>query len=366
MNCGIITHYDVHNHGAVLQLLALKNVLRDQFEIEAQALKFDKNYDFLGPELKNKYELSLKSFHPYWEFLRKRGISAVRYNFNKRRTLERFKIKNNIVGRFYTAYSNLDYIIIGSDEVFALHTGATPVFFGHGLPSNRVLAYAASFGPTTLEDIYSLHCESLVGSGIKRMQGVSVRDKNSKDIVNSLLGINVPIVVDPVLLYGFEKEIPKQKRHLEEKYMVVYAYDKRMNSANEVHSIKQFAHKNGLKIVSPGFYHKWVDINVNIDPVELLGWFKYADYIVTDTFHGAVMSLITNRPFSVIIRDNSNKLMNLIQEYNLEDRLVRNIELDLKNQFQKHIDYEDVNEKIKIRRSFSLHYLQQQLNGKEN
>lgn len=48
MKYGIITHYDVHNHGAVLQLNALIKVLKRDFGIDAKALQFDKNYDFTG------------------------------------------------------------------------------------------------------------------------------------------------------------------------------------------------------------------------------------------------------------------------------------------------------------------------------
>ena len=43
MKFGIITHYDVHNHGAILQLNALKEFLATR-NIDAQALQFDKNY----------------------------------------------------------------------------------------------------------------------------------------------------------------------------------------------------------------------------------------------------------------------------------------------------------------------------------
>ena len=61
MKIGIITHYDVHNHGALLQLNALIQVLKKEFNAEAKALQYDKNYDFLGVELKAKYVLSFKS-----------------------------------------------------------------------------------------------------------------------------------------------------------------------------------------------------------------------------------------------------------------------------------------------------------------
>ena len=64
MKYGIITHYDVHNHGALLQLNALKQVLKN-LDIEATALRFDKNYDFIGSALKAKYEIGFKSLNIY-------------------------------------------------------------------------------------------------------------------------------------------------------------------------------------------------------------------------------------------------------------------------------------------------------------
>jgi len=60
MNIGIITHYDVHNHGALLQLNALVSCLKRQGH-NAKALQFDKNYDFLGHTFKSKYNISINS-----------------------------------------------------------------------------------------------------------------------------------------------------------------------------------------------------------------------------------------------------------------------------------------------------------------
>lgn len=365
MECGIITHYDVHNHGAVLQLFALINVLRRDFKIEAKALTFEKNYDFIDQELKNKYELSLKSLPIYLKYLKERGFGAMIYNIRKRQTLEHFKSKENIIGRHYRNYKALQHVIIGSDEVFALHTGPTPVFWGHALPTDNVFSYAGSFGPTNLEDVYNLNCDSLVRSGFQRMSGISVRDQNSKDIIRSITGMEVTVVVDPVLLYGYSDEIRGQSRPINDKYLIVYAYDKRMNDVKEVEAIKEFAHQKGLTIVSPGFYHKWVDKNINIDPIELLGWFKHAEYVITDTFHGSVMSLITNRPFSVMVRDNGNKVINLLREYNLENRVVKELKSDLLIHYDSAIDYVTTNEIIKDKRRTSMHYLKERLSKNE-
>lgn len=206
MKAGIITHYDVHNHGALLQLTALIRVLKSK-GIEAKALRFDKNYDFLGHDLKAKYEVSVKSAGIYIDYIKEKGLGRFKYNFSKRKTLNKYKQETGIIGDYYSESPLLDFVVIGSDEVFALHTGPTPVFFGHCLPSDNIISYAGSFGPTTIDDVRNHHSVNFVKSGLDGMKGITVRDANSASVVKNLTGLDVPIVVDPVLLYGYKEEI---------------------------------------------------------------------------------------------------------------------------------------------------------------
>lgn len=359
MKIGIITHYDVHNLGAVLQLDGLVSFLRNQGH-EAFALRFDKNYDFLGVNLKNKYNISLKSIPIYLKYAAEKGIKRTLFNIGKRSVLNAFKHKNQLIGPYYTEARELDAVIVGSDEVFALHTGPTPVFFGHAVPSRHVISYAGSFGPTTINDINSLHCREFVASGLKRMSSVSVRDINSHDIVAELIGTNPAVVVDPVILYGYKKEIASFQRPLSGNYMVVYAYDEHMNNPDEVTAIKQLAHKLHLKIVSPGYYHPWADINANVSPIGLLQYVRHADFVVTDTFHGCVTSIICNTPFAAKIRSNGNKLYNLLSEYNLKDRIISSFD-NLVELVSAPIDFNEVNSIIEKRRDSSECFLKNAL-----
>lgn len=101
MKIGIITHYDVHNHGAILQMNALIKVLRKNFRVEAHALQFDKNYDFLGRELKAKYEIGIKSIGIYVKYLFERGLKLFLFNVKKKRLFENFKKKENLIGDYH-------------------------------------------------------------------------------------------------------------------------------------------------------------------------------------------------------------------------------------------------------------------------
>lgn len=359
MKYGIITHYDVHNHGALLQLNALKQILNN-LGIEASALQFDKNYDFMGPALKAKYEIGFRSLNIYVKYLLERGINSVWYNYNKRKILDRFRKSAQLIGSYYTECEKLDGVVIGSDEVFALHTGITPVFWGYALPSDKVFAYGGCFGPTTIDDIDKRHCRIFVASGLKSMCGLGMRDQNSIYIAKELTGKDVELVCDPVILYGYEKEISSMRRPLKNRYMIIYSYDNYLNEKHEILAIRQYARKHNLKIISPGFFHKWVDKNINCSPIELLNWFHHSEYVVTNTFHGCVMSIITGREMAIKLRDNGNKLFNLMQEYEITNRIIDD-EMKLDEAFDQKIDWNRINSLVKKYRAFSLEYIKRMI-----
>lgn len=365
MKYGIITHYDVHNHGALLQLNGLKQVLKG-LGIDSYALQFDKNYDFMGHEWKAKYEIGIKSVGIYIKYLKDKGFSQFLYNYKKRKTLNVFRKSANLIGDYYTEGGEYDGVVVGSDEVFALHTGPTPAFFGHALPSKKVFAYGGCFGPTTIEEIDRLHCRAFVESGLKSMCGLGMRDQNSVKIGAELTGSQPELVCDPVILYGYEQELKGKERPMQEKYMVVYSYDNYMNEPHEVEAIMSYAKNNKLKVVSPGFLHKWSDKSVNVDPIELLNWFQHAECVVTNTFHGCVMSIITGRDMAVKARkgtathDNANKLLNLMQEYEILDRKIDDT-MQLDEIFSRKVNWEATNRQIIERRAKSLDYLKRMI-----
>ena len=129
-----------------------------------------------------------------------------------------------------------------------------------------------------------------------------------------------------------------------------------MNEPEETKKIITFARQNNLRIISAGFYHKWCDKCVDGSPIDILGYFKYAKYVITDTFHGSVMSLITNANFIAKIRGNKNKLYDLLTRFNLSERIVENFNM-LDKVLNTKIDYEQVNKIILSVRKTSVEYL---------
>lgn len=353
MKVGILTHYNVHNHGALLQLYALSSVLKEK-GCDAKALQFKKNFDFLDEGVDKKYDISIKSVFYYLSYLRKKGISRTIFNIKKKRLLDEFK--KPLLGEYYSRAKNLDAVFVGSDEVFSVEGGVNPYFFGIGVPCDNIFAYAGCCGPVNLDEIKDKHMDTLIKAGLETFKSVSVRDENTREAVFTLTGINPQIVCDPVILYGYISEQQTMKRKINDNYMVVYAYDENMNNKDEIAAIRKYAKENNLKIISVGFYHKWCDKCVDGTPIEILNYFKYSNCVVTDTFHGSVMSMITNADFVTKIRGNKNKLYDLLTRFELSDRIIDTFD-DIDDILSQKIDYKKVNTLIEESRTKSMEYV---------
>ena len=352
---GILTHYQVHNHGAILQMYALSRVLKNM-GFDPFVLTYRKDFSFIDQKLLNKYNISLKSVPFYLSYIKEQGISKTLFNYKKRKILENFKKSSFSFSPLYDG--GMDYVVIGSDEVFSLEAGVNIMMYAHSVPCGHIISYAATFGQTGIKEIRERNCEALIASGLKTLKAISVRDGHSAETIKKLCSIDADICFDPVLLYGFEQELAADCDKIPENpYMVVYAYDKSLNDEPEVKEIKEYAAKKGLKTVSAGFYHEWADINLNVSPLELLSVIKQADCVVTDTFHGSVISSLLNTPFAVRLRErNVNKISFLLGSLGLSERAINDFS-ELEQIFNKKTDWQKANANIAELRRHGMEYL---------
>ena len=362
---GIITHYNVHNYGAQLQLYAMVQVL-NELGFEAKALTFIKNYDFMEEGLSNKYNISLKSIPFYFKYVIKNGVKRTIFNIKKKKTLDKFRKNNCLIGNFYSKADNLDVVVIGSDEIFSIEPGLNPCFWGMGVRAKRIISYAASFGPTTSSFIENHNAAGFIFGGIKTIDKILVRDRNSRDLIKQYGNKNAEIVCDPVLLYRFDLSsqsttAKKSSKKDKKRYCLIYSYDYNMNDVATIRAIRNYSKQKRLKVYSIGYYHKWCDKNLNVDPLNVFKWFKGATMVFTDTFHGTVISLVTHTQFVTKITNNSNKLSFLLEQYGVSNRKVNSFE-ELGKVTSESIDYNAVGQTIDRIRKESMTKLEDSLN----
>lgn len=260
-------------------------------------------------------------------------------------------------------HANVDTLVIGSDEVFnclqGYPVGYSRELFGKNYEDKKVISYAASFGYTTLSALKKYDIESEVRVLLSKFAAISVRDHNAREVIKSLTGRNALLHFDPVLIYDFDQEL-KWDTNKQESYIVVYAYTNRLNSEEEKY-IKAFARKHNKKIYSIGNYSRIADKNIICNPLEVFSYFKGADFVITDTFHGTIFSVKTNSRFCTIIREsNKNKLIALLQLLDREDRIVNSME-DIESLYMIDIDFRHTNEILEYEKMRTIEYLKENL-----
>lgn len=364
MKIGILTHYDVNNQGAQLQLYAMYKYL-EKLGHESVVLTYKKNYDFI-PDLERRNQITLASV-PYIikNFLIAKGIRLTWHNVRKYRVNKSFRI-NNLRHASY-CLADIGAAVVGADEVFSLELGVNMMMFGHGVNTSNMIAYAPSCGQTDINRIEYYHCRNLMASGLSGFKALSARDARTQNIIKELTGRDAGIVCDPAILYEFPIDnfkvpdgTPKQD------YMVVYSYDARFTSPDEIRAIKDYANKHNLKTVSVGTYHGWCDKNIVCNALEWLKCIAGAKLVVTDTFHGTIASAITNRPVAIHYSQqvNSSKMLDLVMRLGLEDRMLKNIASDeLERVFAREQDMDRLNQRIAELREESDRYLRQAINN---
>lgn len=356
MNVAILTYYSVHNHGALLQANALKNIVKNK-GYSCGFLEFERDYSNIPLQQANKYSLGVGSIPFYAKYISEKGLSNTLYNIRKCKILNMFRKKSIPLVGSYKKFTG-DVVIIGSDEVFSLEIGANPFLYGNNLKAKHVISYAASFGPTTYLDVVQQGQKNMISQGLGRMNAISVRDQNSADIVKQVADIQAALVCDPVILYGYQEEMNSFVPPLQN-YILVYSYDKNLNDELEYKHILDYAHKHEMSVISVGYYHKWCK-SINASPFELLGWVKNANLVVTDTFHGAVMSIICNTPATVKLRNNQNKLGYLLSEYGLSGRTINSFD-SFAQIADMPVDFTTVNTILAEKRKHSLQFLENAL-----
>lgn len=347
---GIMSMQRIVNYGSFLQAFGLKSIL-EEFGYNVEFVDYKFETVIAKPKEKSFIKKALSN------------INIIKF-LKKRQVLNEFKNKYNneylkILGVSNKNYNpDIDLLIIGSDEVFNCMqdypVGYSKELFGKNYEHIDVISYAASFGHTTLNMLKKYNISNEVGSMLKKFKDVSVRDENSLEIVKNLTDKTPIMNLDPVLVASFDKFITNNVNLKD--YIVVYAYPLRLTKKEEKY-IKKFAKKENKKIVCLGMYQKIADYNLVVSPFEVLEYIKKADYVISDTFHGTIFSIINHTKFCTIIRNsNNNKLSYLLDKLKLKSRVANNV-YDIEKLYFKEIDYRDTDKIIAEEKKNTIEYL---------
>ncbi|MBW4455948.1 MAG: polysaccharide pyruvyl transferase family protein [Nostoc indistinguendum CM1-VF10] len=348
MKIGILTFHHVDNYGATLQACALWSFINSQ-----------------------GYDVEIIDYRPIkiaWIYFRPliplRRLGKVFVNIPRAWKMRQFLLSNvklsarKVYDKKSLQYYNdkYDVVICGSDQVWCLDSfrGFNSSFFLDFInkQTTRKISYAASFGSTLQLGNYQKEIYTL----INQFQTILVRDSNSKKIINDECNKEATKVLDPTFLIKYDdlQEPPKIK----DKYLLLYTQAE--IGSEEEDFIKLLAATQNLTIISVGKPNQLAQINLEgAGPKEWLGLHSQASYIVTNTFHGTVFSIIFQKPFNAFVpSDKSNKVTDLLTDLGLQDRIFSDkLKSQILNKEIFDIDYEAVSKILESKILESKQYL---------
>lgn len=229
--------------------------------------------------------------------------------------------------------NNYDAFICGSDQIWSPYLMNPPYFLSFVPDKKPKIAYAPSFGVTST----SAKKEKMICDFVKRFDYVSIREKQGSDFLKRITGRDYPVMVDPTMLLerkDWEKCIGD--RIEKEKYIFCY-----MLTYNQkyVNAVKEYADKNKLKVIlikkDIGFENTGFTIVEDAGPQQWLNYIKYAENVFTDSFHGAIFSIIYHKELVLFKRfsdksgaSQNSRIYTLTEMLSIKDRIVDEASLD--------------------------------------
>ncbi|GHV72041.1 hypothetical protein AGMMS49928_27120 [Spirochaetia bacterium] len=337
MKIGIITFHCGDNYGAVLQAFALFHKMQELFTSADVFI-----VDYRPIYIKKMFSLfrNRNIFYFINSILQLPFSLMIKYHFNHFRKKHYKYISIHNTG-------SLDFIVCGSDQIWnpLITKGLDDHYFGFfdGF-SGKAVAYAASDGGNIEKDGDSNKIERYLNN----LSAISVREKSMIPIIQKYHKNGIASI-DPVFLPGVSFWTRNAQKQKFQNYILVYRVLPNDTILRDAEQIAKQTNKHIIEIRFGIPYKNLFSIKHTVLPVvsipDFLSLFLYADFVLTNSFHGTAFSVIFNKQFcSYKINDSiSSRITDLLSDIELTERYV---ECSVET-ITKKIDYQTVNEKIK-------------------
>lgn len=326
MKIGVVTFWhSEENYGELLQCYALVRYLKDKGHdaqlIKTKAVQTTKSrlLDYLSLLLTPSKLMKIISGKVNKQ--EKKKVEIIKRDFSSFREAH-IPSTENVYTFMDLCDTTLDYdvIICGSDQIW---NGLSPIMYLQFPGLFKRIAYAASFGGYRCENYLERRKQK---KWLESFDLVTVREKEGVEICNDY-GIKAYHVPDPTLLH--DSNFYCTNLHISKKESEPYIFVYLLGSEIEltIDEITTFAREHKLNIqyvASQGRDDKMEKIYPTIEG--WLGLIKGADYVITNSFHGTVFSLIFSVPFLTVPitgarAKSNNRIYELLSKYNLNGRI---------------------------------------------
>lgn len=378
---GIVSCYFQKNYGSMLQAYATQQVIK-KLGYQAETIRIEG----IAKEIRNaKLKYYMKQLTDWTVVKGKLGF--VKRFFFKKMDKE-FKENVTVRDKKFNEFKNTKYelspiynskkeiskychnyssVLVGSDQLWLPSNIDADYYTLNFVPEDiNKIAYATSFGVSALPE----RQWSFASKFLNRINYVSVREEGGQKIVKEVAHRDVPVVCDPTLLFTKDEWLKyfPNKRIYKEKYIFCYFLGNNPEQREFADKIRKIT---GYKIVSLLHMDEYIKSDIdfpdyapyNIGPEEFVNLIRNAEFILTDSFHGTVFSVLNGRRFFTFRRfkegsvlSTNSRMHSLFNLLDLHERFITADE-DVQKALNLEIDYEKVWNRIDKYRQKSYEYL---------
>lgn len=361
----IITFHCSHNYGSVLQAYALQSII-NELGYNCKIINYieKNNYEQYRIFRTNYYRRNWKSFIKDIVLM---PLNIKRFiNFNKfiQKSLQLTSKKYYDEETLKELNDEFDIFVCGSDQIWNIDCTSgkvvKPYFLSFVHDSKLKIAYAPSLAHKQfLTKDNKQYC--LMKQLVERFDAVSVREESTVPLFKNITSRNPFVALDPTLLLDVEKynRILKKENNTEN-YIFVYL----LEDGNDqlIKYCKEIQKRYSLKVYyyssTASNRRKMRDFkNINgVCPENFLQYIKNAKYVLTNSFHATVFSILFHKQFvSFKTNTSSSRMEDILKKLNLNRIYSEGFDIDEK------IDYMLVDERLIELRKNSMDFLKSSL-----
>lgn len=380
---GICVRYDCNNYGSMLQIYATQRIVKNA-GWDYEHIRYDKKT--VGFMIKNVTRL----FNPYFMSGKimnlKKAMRASKYPEVKQGDAKRKQLfgtfRKEYIGPYSDVYKGEKNLVKGTDKYDAVMVGSDQLWTPAGIKSRfynllfvpdkiKKISLATSFGVTRIPRNQIKTTQEY----LNRIEHLSVREISGAKIVKKLTGRTAKVVLDPTLWLTKEEwdEAFPPKRLEEGKY--IFAYFLGTNTAHRK-TAEEFAKSRNLPIVTCPHLDDFVKEDLefgnhkrfDVGPAEFLNLIRGAEYVITDSFHGTVFSILNRRPFVTFGRyaegahSRNSRIESLLKQLDIESRYSKPELGRVEKLIDTEIDFDKVERRLAKLRQNAYGFIENALN----
>ena len=353
MKTATITWITYNNYGTELQAYALQQFLKnegiyndiisDQNIVNqyktSQEINTAVNESLIPQKCANLtykliYRIKKYAFHPavfcktlYQYCVYKKEAKKRKIYDNSQQAFETFKKEHlKIVYGMYrkdmvSLNQMYDAFLCGSDQIWSVLEQNFDGYFYLDFVEKTKIAYATSIGTERVDQEHG----AKITEWLKNYKAIAVREQKTAKQLSELTGKEIEWVVDPTLLHdkvfwsNFCADTPFPKN----KYLLCYFLTDKSWYFEYASDLAKYLHLKLLLIPSKASYTKKKECYCKtVGPIEFVSLFQHAQYVLTDSYHGSIFSMLFEKDFIYLKRFyDSDPICQNIRVYSLFQKL---------------------------------------------